>query len=147
LLVLMTVASIGAISLKNTYYTWFPPQWAPFSKAEITAANNRGQIVLVSFTARWMPASATHGGVLGDGNIAFRRMVADHNLILQEADYTNPNAKIKAELRRLHCNTVPVIAIYSPGHPPIVLRDIVSGDQLRKAIQSAVLNLQTDAND
>ncbi len=52
MLALLALSAVIALVARQTY---LQPDvnWQPFSKSKITAANARGQIVLVSFSANW----------------------------------------------------------------------------------------------
>ena len=65
--------------------------------------------------------------------------VEKHNVVAMEADLTEYPTHIKDKLNELESISIPVLAIYRPGdsETPIVLRDIVSENDVLKALEQA----------
>ncbi len=79
---------------------------------------------------------------LVDESVVLKNTVIEKGVELQLADFTNQDPPVKAELNRLNARSIPLIAIYAPGAKPVVLRDMVTEEELLAALQAAIKNLE-----
>jgi len=64
-----------------------------------------------------------------------RKWLYRKRVIPLDADWTNENAEIEAELYLLDEISVPLIVIYSPQKPPKVLRDLFTEEDVVRALE------------
>ena len=107
---------------------WQP--WAPGAVEQILAS---GRPVFVDFTAAWCvtcqynkKTTLADTGVMAD--------LQTKNVALLRADWTRRDPAITAALAALGRSGVPVYVFYRPGHPPVVLTEVLSVDEVRATI-------------
>jgi thiol:disulfide interchange protein DsbD len=107
---------------------WQP--WAPGAVEQILAS---GRPVFVDFTAAWCvtcqynkKTTLANTGVMAD--------LQTKNVALLRADWTRRDPAITAALAALGRSGVPVYVFYWPGHPPVVLTEVLSVDEVRATI-------------
>jgi thiol:disulfide interchange protein DsbD len=107
---------------------WQP--WAPGAVEQILAS---GRPVFVDFTAAWCvtcqynkKTTLANTGVMAD--------LQTKNVALLRADWTRRDPAITAALAALGRSGVPVYVFYRPGHPPVVLTEVLSVDEVRATI-------------
>jgi thiol:disulfide interchange protein DsbD len=107
---------------------WQP--WAPGAVEQILAS---GRPVFVDFTAAWCVTcqynkkpTVANTGVMAD--------LQTKTGALLRADWTRRDPAITAALAALGRSGVPVYVFYRPGHPPVVLTEVLSVDEVRATI-------------
>ncbi|WP_265300143.1 protein-disulfide reductase DsbD family protein [Verminephrobacter eiseniae] len=104
--------------------------WAPGAAEQIVAS---GRPVFVDFTAAWC-VTCQYNKQTTLANAEVLADLARKNVALLRADWTRRDPAITAALTALGRNGVPVYVLYRPGHPPVLLPEVLSVAQLRAAI-------------
>jgi thiol:disulfide interchange protein len=119
--------------------------WEPYSEARLEALQAEGKTVLIDFTAKWcLNCHANY--VIAINTAATAEMVEQLDAVVMLADWTDRDEAIKQKLNELQSNAIPVLAIYpgSQPHRPIVLRDLISQQQVLDALAMAGPSLEGD---
>lgn len=113
--------------------------WNEYSDEAIAEALENGQPVLVDFTADWCPTCKFVERVSLNTH-ATQEFVEKHNVLMLKADWTDYGDDIKARLKSLNSDSIPVTAIFTPANPtrPIVLRDLYWQSDLLDWLKIAV---------
>ena len=110
-------------------------QWHPYSKSLLDSEVRKGNTVFVAFSARWCLTCQTNKlSFLSEKAVD---VFAKHHIVALEADWTNGDPEITAELRSLKRNGVPVYAIFKKGCPPTLLPELVTPDIIVQAIEAS----------
>ena len=114
-----------------------PPQWKPYSVATLRTALKQKQPVLVSIYANWDISSVSHE-LTAINSIDAYRFIRAHGLVTLRADLTNYDPVVVQLLRDHGLVSVPAFLLFHPAFPndPIILKDLVSQEQLFRAIRS-----------
>ncbi len=142
-LIAWSQASVFASLVTLAAFTWLVPHeseipWQKYSRAELARLQAEGNTVLVEFTANWCPTCKA--------NMAFaietdevRNALAKQNIVPLLADWSRPSPEIEKALASLQSRSIPLLAIYPADRPgePIILRDVITKNQLLKAIEEA----------
>ena len=135
----------GAFAAVVTFmaFTWLVPHssiipWQPFSEGELARLKQSGNTVLVEFTADWC-LTCKLNLVSAIETDEVRAAIKDNNIVPLLADYTKGSPEIKDALASLESKSIPLLAIFPADRPnkPIVLRDLITKQQLLNAIQQA----------
>ncbi|MDZ7938934.1 MAG: thioredoxin family protein [Rhodoferax sp.] len=107
--------------------------WQPWAPKSVQAALAQGQPVFVDFTAAWCitcqvnkKTTLSHADVQAD--------FAAKRVTLLRADWTRRDPAITQALQALGRSGVPVYVLYAPGKAPVVLSEILTPGELRRAI-------------
>lgn len=120
-------------------------EWEPYSEPRLVQLQEEGKTVLVDFTAKWcVNCIVNYNVAINTEETA--ELVRDLGAVPLLADWTDHNEEIRAKLSELESNAIPVLAIYPAGRPgdPIVLRDLVSQEQVLDALRSAGASVPPD---
>jgi thiol:disulfide interchange protein len=124
-------------------FTWLVPHaspipWQPFSSGELARLRESGTTVLVDFTADWC-LSCKFNLATAIETDEVRQALEKNNVVPLLADFTKESPEIKTALESLNSRSIPVLAIYPAGKPnePIILRDVVTKQQVLDAIERA----------
>lgn len=112
--------------------------WQPFTPSELARLRSSGNTVLVDFTAEWcLTCKMNLKFVIETDEI--REALEANKIVPLLADYTEGSPEIKEALNSLQSNSIPLLAIFPADRPdqPIVLRDVITQDQLLEAIEQA----------
>ncbi len=114
--------------------------WQPWSPEAFSAARASGDPVFVDFTAAWcLSCKVNEAAVLRSGDIESR--LAKGHFKLLEADWTQYDPKITAELASVNRSGVPTYIIYPAGRASNadVLPELLTRDLVSKAIEKDLL--------
>lgn len=124
----------------DTYVARLPVQlpWKPYSRSEMGKLRTGSRPVLIHFMAQW----DLNGIYVLRSSLETREVAAElerRRFELRLADWTEPDANIEQALNEYQSNSIPLIVIHPAGSfdEPIVLRDLVSKEQLMEAIGRA----------
>jgi thiol:disulfide interchange protein len=107
--------------------------WTPFTPATLTQLTSSGRAVFVDFTAAWcVTCQVNKRLVLNTAHV--RRAFADKNVALVRADWTRRDPAITKALESLGRNGVPVYVLYRPGKEPLLLPEVLQGQNVLDAL-------------
>lgn len=95
-------------------------EWQEFSEAAIAKAEQEGRTVFVDFTADWC-MNCKWNLRFSVEQQAVKQLLADNNVVAMKADWSEANADIENELKRLKRPSIPLLAVYPAGKPSEVL--------------------------
>lgn len=108
-------------------------RWAPWSPARVDALVRAGRPVFVDFSAAWcVTCKFNEKTTLADAQV-LAAFDARHVALLR-ADWTRRDPAISAALAALGRSGVPVYVLHAPGQPPRVLTEILSKNEVLKAL-------------
>jgi thiol:disulfide interchange protein len=107
--------------------TW--ESWSPEKAAQLRA---EGKAVYIDYTAKWCFTCQVNKRVYKDA--ALQKLIADKQIVLLKADWTNEDPRITKALSGLGKAAVPVNVLYLPGKTePVVLPELLSVNNVSDA--------------
>lgn len=107
--------------------------WSPEKVAELRA---EGRVIFIDFTARWCVTCQFNKGAMHDASV--QKTFADLNVAFLEADWTNKDKVIAAELAKHGAPGVPLYLVYpASGGDPVKLDQLLSPGMIEKAVREA----------
>jgi thiol:disulfide interchange protein len=111
--------------------------WEPWSAERVGQLRASDQAVFVDFTARWCATCQVNKTVVF-GSDDVKRYFKSKNIATLEADWTNQNPQITAELAKWGRAAVPFNLVYLPGQAePSVLPEVLTPGTVLKAVTDA----------
>lgn len=112
-------------------------KWEPWSPELLANLRREDRSVFVDFTARWCATCQANKHFVF-GSPAVRRYILAHHVALLEADWTNSDPRVTAELLRWHRAAIPFDLVYrSAAQFPVVLPEILTPTIVLKSLQGA----------
>jgi len=108
--------------------TW--QAWSPQRQAQLLA---QGRAVFVDYTAAWCITCQYNKRTVLDHPDVLRDF-AGKQVALLRADWTRRDPVISASLAALGRSGIPVYVLHKPGHPPLVMSEILTVEEVRSAI-------------
>lgn len=107
--------------------------WQPFTAAAVETARQTGNPVFVDFTADWcLTCKVTEATVLDTEKT--QKLFAATKTTLFQADWTNQNPEITAELTRHGRKGVPLYLLYLPGKDAEILPQLITFNLLKEKL-------------
>jgi thiol:disulfide interchange protein/DsbC/DsbD-like thiol-disulfide interchange protein len=125
-------------------------EWQPWSEAAVAQYKAAGRPVFVDFTASWCLSCQVNERVaLNQPQVL--KALADANVVLMRADWTQHDDAIAQELERLGRNGVPTYALYVPGQSsprllPEALTPAIVTDAVDSLPRAATQNASASSN-
>ncbi len=111
--------------------------WSPAKVEELRA---EGRVIFVDFTARWCVTCQFNKGAMHDASV--QKTFADLNVAFLEADWTNKDKVIAAELAKHGAPGVPLYLVYpASGGDPVKLDQLLTAGMIEKAVREAAGSL------
>lgn len=122
-----------------------PPHWKPYTALSLRTALNQNQDVLITLSADWDGGVRIHERTAINSVEAFRA-IRKSGLATLRADATNVDSAVMHLMKANGLTSVPAFLLYSPAFrdQPIILKDIVSEEQLLDAIRYNSARSQTE---
>ena len=134
----LLLGALGPNVVKHVASTRTTPlseRWQPWSPGRVEQVLETGSPVFVDFTAAWcVTCQYNKKTTLSDASV-----IADldaKKVTLLRADWTQRDPAITAALSQLGRNGVPVYVIYANGRAPVLLSEILSVQEVRRALAS-----------
>jgi len=110
-------------------------QWEPWSPERLVTLRREDRPILVDFTARWC-ATCQANKRIAFGSSDVRSYVLAHHVALVEADWTNSDPRVTAELSRWHRAAIPFDLVFQPAaQSPTVLPEILTPAIVLKSLE------------
>jgi suppressor for copper-sensitivity B len=117
--------------------------WAPFNETAIPGLVAQGKTVFVDVTADWCLTCQVNKGLVFNTDAVLSAFRAPKVVVMQ-ADWTRPDAKILAYLARHGRYGIPFNAVYGPSAPGgIVLQELLSQAEVLDAFSRASKTVKT----
>ncbi|XZE36228.1 hypothetical protein SH501x_001786 [Pirellulaceae bacterium SH501] len=129
------------IALLVTLFRWIEqsrsPHWDPYTPESLQTALDRKQSVLITLSADWTWQTRTHEITAVNSVQAFR-VIRNSGLITLRADATHADPDVIQLMKDHGLISVPAFLLYNPARreDPIILKDLVTEEQLLDAIRS-----------
>lgn len=114
--------------------------WYMYSPSLLEKASADKKTVMIDFTANWCPSCKWNMATAIDKQ-PIGEVVKKHDVVPLLADLSEPSEEINAKLKELQAASIPFLAIYPADRPnePIILRDVITQQQLLDALEEANL--------
>jgi thiol:disulfide interchange protein len=123
------------------FFTYLGPldkrlDWVPYSESKLAQLRSEGKTVMIDFTADWcLTCKLNLATAIETEDVA--ALVKSNRVVPLLADWTDPSDEIKNKLSELRSASIPLLAIYPPDGPPIVLRDSLLKETVIDALKKA----------
>lgn len=135
---LVSATAIGLLA-----FTYLMPgeevmPWQPYSPAKLAELQSDGKTVMIDFTASWCPNCIVNYNIAINTEATAAKL-KELGAVPVLADWSQHDEAIGEKLRELNSNSIPLLAIYPGSDPenPIILRDLVSQQDVLEALQAA----------
>jgi thiol:disulfide interchange protein DsbD len=103
--------------------------WKPWTEGAVQAELDKGRVVFVDFTADWCITCKVNERTIIDTD-EVKQAVAEHDVAMFKADWTEPDERIRAKLSEFGKGGVPMYLVYRPDRQenPEVLPEVLTKD-------------------
>ena len=108
--------------------------WEPWSESRVTELLAEQRPVYIDFTAQWCATCQVNKKRAYTKEVV--ALMKQKRVATLKADKTNPNPAIESALRQLGRSAIPVNVLLAPGKEPIILPELLSPEDLLKALKS-----------
>ncbi|MBC8339179.1 MAG: thioredoxin family protein [Rhodospirillales bacterium] len=111
--------------------------WTPFDEAAIPGLVQQGKTVFVDVTADWCITCQVNKGLVLNTDTMIQAFKSK-GVVMMQADWTRPDAKISSYLARYQRYGIPFNAVYGPGAPEgVALPELLSRSEILDALGRA----------
>lgn len=105
--------------------------WSPEAEAKHLAA---GGTVYIDFTARWCATCQVNKRVFKDAAVI--KAFEEGKVVALKADWTNPDPRIAAELKKYNRSAIPFNVVLRKGAQPRALPEVLTADAVLEALKN-----------
>ena len=112
--------------------------WRDYTEADLQQLTSEGRTVMLDFGATWC-LTCKYNYRTALNTAATREVIEELDAIAMYADWSSYSEEIKVKLEELNSRSIPFLVIYPGARPdqPIILRDIVTQNQVLEALRAA----------
>ncbi len=108
--------------------------WEKWSEQKTAELLEKDTPVYIDFTAQWCATCQFNKKRAYTDEVV--GLINDKGVVTLKADKTKPNPEIEAALEKLGRSAIPVNVLYVPGKDPVVFPELLSPNDLTKALES-----------
>jgi thiol:disulfide interchange protein len=118
--------------------------WQPYEESTLASYRSQGKAVMIDFTAQWC-ANCKVNLATAIETEKVSKVIRQNGIVPMIADHTELPDHITRKLEELKSTAIPVLAIYPGGlsSSPIVMRDLLTEQQVLAALQKATLSKES----
>lgn len=106
--------------------------WEKWSEERVAELLEEGKPVYIDFTAQWCATCQVNKKRAYTDEVIAK--FNDKNVVALKADKTKPNPEIETALQKLGRTAIPVNILIAPGKEPAILPELLSPDDVLKAL-------------
>ncbi|MCY2975396.1 MAG: thioredoxin family protein [Planctomycetota bacterium] len=118
--------------------------WQPYEESTLVSYRTQGKAVMIDFTAQWCANCKVNlATAIETEKVA--KVIRQNGIVPMIADHTELPDHITRKLEELKSTAIPVLAIYPGGlsSPPIIMRDLLTEQQVITALEKAILERES----
>lgn len=118
--------------------------WQPYEESTLVSYRTQGKAVMIDFTAQWCANCKVNlATAIETEKVA--KVIRQNGIVPMIADHTELPDHITRKLEELKSTAIPVLAIYPGGlsSPPIIMRDLLTEQQVIAALEKAILERES----
>jgi suppressor for copper-sensitivity B len=118
--------------------------WQPYDESTLVSYRTQGKAVMIDFTAQWCANCKVNlATAIETEKVA--QVIRQNGIVPMIADHTELPDHITRKLEELKSTAIPVLAIYPGGlsSPPIIMRDLLTEQQVLTALEKAVVERES----
>lgn len=121
--------------------------WQDYTEADLQKLTSEGRTVMLDFGATWC-LTCKYNYRTALNTAATRAVIDELDAVAMYADWSSYSEEIKIKLEELNSRSIPFLVIYPGSRPdqPIILRDIVTQNQVIEALRAAGASVTKQAS-